>query len=160
MPGPLRSSESPWGLDGLLEKDLSRVRTANVIMKNTITVVRAPIKARVPFIVENPQSSIMWWLPEIKAMLQHKDVVTVDTHFCQWGTRWKKATKFMCFFLGDAAHVLGRRCHARGCICSRTGRPHVLLTGSSSSGAFWSQIAQPYPPALANNLAAVLCHTT
>ena len=160
MPGPLRTSESPWGLDNLLEKDVIRLHMANLIMKNTITVIRALLKARVPFIVENPQSSIMWWLPEVQTMLEHSDVVTIDTHFCQWGTRWKKATKFMCFLLGASANVLGKRCYARGCVCSRTGRPHVLLTGTSKSGAFWSQIAQPYPPALAKSLATVLCCNT
>ena len=135
-PGPLRSSELPWGLPGLTDKDQARLDNGNAIMRATLNFLRCCVRCKVPFILENPQSSILWWLPEVLELAAVPQAQFVVTHFCQWGTPWKKATKFLCFRCPTAEANLNRLCHARGCICSRTQQPHVVLSGANkrSSG--------------------------
>ena len=157
-PGPLRSSELPWGLprSAMSEKDQARLDNGNAIMRATLTFLQCCVRCKVPFILENPQSSIMWWLPEIIELAAVPQAQFVVTHFCQWGTPWKKATKFLCYRCPTAEANLNRLCHARGCICSRTQQPHVVLSGANKGGILWTRLAQPYPTPLAKALGRTL----
>ena len=93
-----------------------------------------------------------WWLPEVQLLCQapHTNLLTLD--FCQYGAAWRKRTHFLTGFLDlqDTAR-LTKVCSGRP-ICSRTGKPHIQLTGSYK-GKRWTQIAQPYPAALNKALA-------
>ena len=64
MPGPLRSSEEPWGLTTLTGRDQEKLDLGNAITRCTLRIVVALERYKIPYIVENPQTSILWWLPE------------------------------------------------------------------------------------------------
>eukprot|EP00959_Pyramimonas_sp_CCMP1952_P128116 2679389-Pyramimonas_sp.AAC.1 len=49
-------------------------------------------------------------------------VLDVITHYCGWGTAWKKPTRFRTFLLPDAER-LRKGCTGRG-FCSFTGEAH------------------------------------
>ena len=51
---------------------------------------------------------------------------------------------------------LRKRCKARGNICSRTGKPHVVLQGTTQQGVWLTSVAQPYPYRLASAIAVAL----
>lgn len=99
----------------------------------------------------------MFLVPEVIAIMNNKNVSVVDVDFCQFGTAWRKPTKLVCGFIDqqDLAR-LGKRCHAVGGLCSRSGKKHFQLTGTGPGGICWTRIAQPYPRKLANSLAHCL----
>jgi len=157
MPGPLRSTSRPWGLDKLPDKAQAHLEQGNRILVAALLVLSFLEHHHVPYLIENPLTSILWCLPEIRHLCEQPHVRTVHTHMCQWGTRWKKATRFLASRLPvDLVDALGRRCRFINKVCSATGEPHVHLTGSSRGGAFKTKQGQEYPPALARQLAKIL----
>ena len=101
---------------------------------------------KVPYVLENPASSKAWFIPQIQAHIRQQHIQFITNDFCQFGARWKKATSYICGHI-DALDLarLQRRCSGRG-YCSRTGRPHVQLTGSHPSGVPMTKFAEPYTP--------------
>ena len=90
-------------------------------------------------------------------MLARRDVHVQVTHFCQWGTPWRKATTFMFYNMDPSSTIaISRRCAPRGNICSRTQEPHKVLRGCNEQNVLWTHIAQPYPCSLARCLARIL----
>eukprot|EP00959_Pyramimonas_sp_CCMP1952_P402981 8444132-Pyramimonas_sp.AAC.1 len=73
---------------------------------------------------------------------------------CQWGTPWKKPTRF----LGDRVSLqpVARECHGK--LCSRTRRKHTSIHGLAAGGGFKTKAAQRYPPALCEALARCFDH--
>ena len=70
---------------------------------------------------------------------------------CAFGTAWRKRTRVMYVHLN--LDVLSRcKCTGRG-LCSFSHQPHRALEGKTPSGAFWTKIAEPYPPRLSSALA-------
>ena len=98
---------------------------------------------RVPATVEHPLTSRLWLAPPLLRFLNAKRTVAVTTHFCQWGERWMKPTRFAGCFV-DLAPI-NKTCHMHGKLCSRTHQEHNVLAGQAPSGAFWTHIAEPYP---------------
>eukprot|EP00959_Pyramimonas_sp_CCMP1952_P119801 2504940-Pyramimonas_sp.AAC.1 len=94
---------------------------------------------RVPCIIENPLTSMFWILPEVLRLSAHPRVSIHRADLCQVGTRWRKATKFMlCNIPEEGGRSLEPfKCSGRG-VCSRTGRPHIELSGKAPSGKFWT----------------------
>ena len=157
MPSALRSSSEPWGLSDLSPDEQSKVDDANRITRNTLKVIRCLVRNGIPFILENPLGSIIWLLPEMVALSKRIDVSIVVTHFCQWGVKWMKPTKLLCFNLdADETSTLQRLCCRRKGLCSKSGLPHPPLSGTNKEGHFWTRLAQPYPHELAAELAHVL----
>ena len=112
-----------------------------------------------PWVVENPQSSRLWLCPGFVALMKQTNVQFVSFHMCQFGSKWRKATSILCGNIPE--HMLSdlrRTCSGRGGLCSRTGKPHLVLSGSSPSGVPWTKIAQVYPRRLCVALAKLLCH--
>ena len=102
-------------------------------------------------------TSRLWVLPPMMKLLKKPQVHVVDVDFCQFGTRWRKSTKLV-FGNVQAEALEGlakRRCHGRGC-CSRTGKPHIVLSGTAPNGKFWTLIAQPYPKQLCDMIVQAL----
>ena len=119
--------------------------------------MRLCLKYDVPFILENPQTSFLWDLPELQALVNRSDCYVRVLDFCQFGTKWKKPTRFL--FGGipwSDSEPLQRRCEARGGRCSRTGQKHLILEGPGPDGRPWTRTAQPYPLELCRMLAWVL----
>ena len=155
-PPPLRTNEFPWGLEGLSAVDCEKVRVGNVLTRFTLKLIRLCLQMRIPCVVENPLTSMFWVLPEVLRLLACPHVKLERIDVCQFGTRWRKATRFMlCNIPDDARKLLEPfKCSGRG-VCSRTGRPHLELSGKAPNGKFWTLIAQPYPRRLCKKLAEV-----
>ena len=148
-PPPLRSRELPWGLPGLSEKDVERIRVGNLLARFTIRYALLCLEHLVPFMIENPMTSRLWVLPRMLKLLQKPGAHVVDVDFCQFGTRWRKSTKLVFGNVpAEALEGLAKcRFHGRGC-CSCTGKPHLVLSGTAPNGKFWTLIAQAYPKQL------------
>ena len=112
----------------------------------------------VPWILEQPQRSLMWKRPEIEKLIASTGAFSITTEQCQWGRKWRKATRFL---LGGVdpqdAESLARRCPPG--ICTRTGRPHLHLQGRTAAGTAVTAIAAEYPPALCKALVRILAIT-
>ena len=110
FPSAIRSNEFPWGVPALSGKDADLLRSANLIMRYTLSLIRVMIQHRIPFIIENPQASMLWMLPELKRLIARQDVCIIDAHFCQWGARWKKPTRLLCFNVDPtSAAIFGKK---------------------------------------------------
>ena len=69
--------------------------------------------------------------------------------FCQWSKPWRKRIRFLSFFMDLSAAE--RRCTSGNGICTRTGKPHMILCGRQD-GRFLTSIAEPYPSRLCSKL--------
>ena len=98
---------------------------------------------------------MFWKLPEILHWTSQKNSFMMVTDLCQWGTPWKKPTSiWFAFFDKSLVNVGARRCHPRGCVCSRTGKAHIGLSGKAPGGLWRTLIAQAYPKKFASFLAS------
>ena len=154
----IRTKEHPWGLPKqfLSLVDQEKVRVGNNCFRAAIRIIRWLNEHSIPWILENPASSKCWYLPQLRKLENSPNCTVVISDFCQFGTLWRKRTKFLCGNLDtqDVARI-GRLCQGRG-TCDRTGRPHFQLTGSNHKGVPWTRIAQPYPAQLCKQLAFAL----
>lgn len=73
--------------------------------------------------------------------------------YCAYGECWKKPTTLMSHGINLAP--LAKRCFTTSKICSFTNRQHLALRGVNADGIFWTLVAQPYPPSLCAELAAL-----
>ena len=153
----IRSRDFPYGLPNLPAHEQSKVETGNSCVRSALKIISWLDKRGIPWILENPRSSKMWYLPEMIRLLQSSHVRDVVTDFCQYGTIWRKRTRFICGNIcEDDLQRFNRLCHGPPGYCSRTGQKHFQLTGSNSHGTPWTLVAQPYPHVLCHHLAHAL----
>lgn len=157
----IRNRQHPWGIPGISDKDLAKVRVGNSCFKTCFKVIRLLDKFGVPWVLENPHGSKCWFLPQLAAFQQCSNVQTVVTDFCMWGTKWRKRTRLLVGNV-DPCDVgrLRKLCCGKKGFCSRTQKRHFQLTGSGPNGIPWTRIAQPYPTRLCHSLAHVLLSST
>lgn len=152
-PMPLRSDARPLGLDDLKPHDQVKVFIGNLFMRFSALLLRLARSFNFPATLENPARSRLWLCPPIKSLINKKFTQFAITHYCAWGTQWKKATGFLgihiCLDRLDNARCL---CAKRG-ICGHSGKPHVQLHGRDQFGNWLTKQAQPYPPKLCTALA-------
>lgn len=150
-PGPLRSPDHIWGLPGLRKHDRYKLAEGNELFGFTMHIIRLCLAYRVPFILENPLSSMAWAMPPLIHLQRQHSLQVCDLDFCQYGEIWKKPTRLL--FYGIDISSLAIRCTGQKHMCSRTRRQHWPLTGRDASGVFWTLRAQPYPFALCSSFA-------
>ena len=152
-PPPLRSNDRPLGLDNLKPHDQLKVMMGNLFMRFSAALLILGWRLRVPGTLENPERSRLWLCPPIKAVLRKRDVQFAVTHFCGWGTPYRKATAFLGVHLNlDRLDNVRCRSSKRG-ICQYTGNHHVQLHGRNAEGQWLTKLAQPYPHRMCNALA-------
>ena len=151
------------GLPGLSEKDADKVRVGNALTRTTVMLCRLCAEFGVAWALENPRTSRLWLCPALRRLRATRwrgaglrpEAVHLD--FCQCGESWKKGTTFL--YHGIDFSGLLRRCRMKGGRCSRTGKKHLVLSGTDSSGQFLTRKAQPYPLELCKEIAAIVrCH--
>ena len=150
-----RSREHVMGLPGLSPKDSLKVLIGNSLMQFAASILQLCLQMRIPVVLENPHSSRVWQAPPIARLLNHALARQTVADFCQYGVPWRKRTRFLSFWV-DLAPV-GALCKACNGVCSRTGIPHVELSGKASPAPgqakeFRTKIAEPYPRPLCNAL--------
>ena len=148
-----RSQHHLWGeLASLNPKAREKVLQGNAHAHFTMRVLQQV--ADQPLAVaglENPAGSVIWQLPEMRALEKGSRFHHSICHYCQYGTRWQKPTRLL-FVGGDKALAPHRMCKRKGKTCSKTGLPHLQLGGGRrhpSSGKELTKLATEYPPQLA-----------
>ena len=152
-PPPLRSDAYPKGLPTLKGHDLVAVEGSNRLVRVTAVGYAIADGAGAANVVENPWGSFLWMLDDIEEVLDQSGAARVLVDFCGYGTPYRKSTKFA----GTLRNLpsLHRQCRSWRC-CSFSGRPHVSLTGRHDQGIFRTKLADAYPVALCDALAALV----
>ncbi len=157
MPVALRGSADDQflGLQGLSEPDTQKLQTGNELAVWTAKTIKLAIRHRVPVILENPASSMLWLFPPIRQLLKLGTSSVVD--MCAFGTSYKKPTRLQTWHV--SLQALEQRCSGRGPSkpCQFSKRPHVPLSGPSSNCAWSTSSAAAYPPLLCSAVVGVLC---
>ena len=153
-PGPLRTPEHIWGLPSLSASDQRKLRQGNQLFLFTLRILDLCFQYKVPFVVENPLSSMAWEVPAFQRFMRRTGSQICDLDFCMYGQNWKKPTRLVYNFLDLSP--LSKRCKSASHVCSRTSRPHIPLKGLADNGKFMTLVAQPYPELLAEAFASLL----
>lgn len=154
---PICSAEQPWGMSQVSPADRERLDGGNRLARAVLRVIRACQKHRVPWLVDNPNSSYLWATSEFRRLLKIRGVDESRLDMCAFGRPWKKRTRIL------SAHVpegLRQSCLERGSVCRFEGLPHRILSGSAAGGTPWTKVAEAYPPRLARVLARILAEQT
>ena len=142
-PGPLRTLGYLHGLPTLNKRDRAKVLEGDELLRFMLRILRLCISNKVPFIVENPLTSMLWDMAEMHTFILAHNPSFVSLDYCAYGEPWKKPTKLM--YSGIDLSSLGKRCQSCNHVCSFTHKRHVPLRGVNEDGIFWTLIAQPYP---------------
>ena len=150
----VRTRDYPWGLPNLPDHELQKVIVGNKCIKCALLIIKWLDSKKLPWVIENPHSSKIWFLPPLQRLQKARHTEVVVTDFCCYGTRWRKRTRLLCGNIDEADLMrLRRMCRGPPGICERTGLPHFHLTGSNRHGVPWTTVAQPYPVKLCHQLA-------
>ena len=148
----LRSTEYPLGLPTLNERDQLRVDAANWVTKCATLLLSLASRLGIPWVMENPQSSLIWKVPAVQQLSRRAHCEDTLLHQCQFGTPHKKNT-----ILKSAGMVamwkLERRCCPVLGLCSFSDQPHVHLSGKVHNVCRTAHAAA-YPKGMAEQLAA------
>ena len=155
-PQMLRSNEFIYGLKVLrYESERHKIVNGNKTMAAAARVARACLRMNVPFVIENPKTSMLWLANEMLALKARKACRFFQSDFCLWGMPWRKPTGFLSGHCGGAISRVERIC--QNGTCKRTGGKHIVLAGVDPvSKCFWTHIAEQYPRGLAAALARML----
>ena len=150
-PPRLRSPDEPGGLSTLVrDTDREAVDLGNLLVAFMVTMASVSILHLVPWSMENPAQSYAWLVAAMQRLLRRRRVVQTVAEFCQFGTPWRKSTRFVTFLV-DFSAIGEKRCTGR--VCARTARAHLQLCGKAACGTFRTKIAEAYPPALCRMIA-------
>ena len=96
-PQPLRSDERPEGLAPrhMTPLDSLKVQKGNEIANFCAKIANYCLDERKLFSIENPSGSLIWEMPDMKAVCRREGVNMVDFHACMWGSSRDKRTTFM-----------------------------------------------------------------
>ena len=155
LPPPLRSSSQLWGLSGVSARDAERIKVGNAQARWALRTYEAARKAGIPFIIENPFSSMLWLLPGFRRALARDSTIVIN--YCSFGCAWKKPTRLLAcnLHLGPLGkHV----CVPRG-PCLYSGQPHQVLSGySKEHRRLWSAVASAYPHKMCQAVVKLALH--
>ena len=147
LTGRLRSTTEPWGkTPDLIEAQRAKVKAASKIVRAVLKTVKLFHEHGVPWIVENPDTSLMWHFPFFRDIVKDPAVTVGTVGSVQIPTRVAEENSFICGNI--AADDLGRPHNG--------GAKHFQLQGQSPSGVLWTTIAAAYPAGMASALAHAL----
>lgn len=152
----LRSRAAIWGLprESLAPHRLPTLDTGNQTLLVTCGLIRACLKFKVPCMLENPASSLLFHAPPMQSLLSHEQCVQQVCTLCAYGAKWRKLTRVAAWNV--ASNPFSRQCSGRQGKCSFTSRHHVRLSGNAPGGIPWSRIAGAYPARFGREAAGAL----
>ncbi|CAE7317250.1 unnamed protein product [Symbiodinium sp. CCMP2456] len=154
----IRSRRFPWGIPSrfLSEKEIADIRLGNACFRSCFRILQALDEHRVPYILENPDTSKAWYLPQMRRQLALPWAKYIRSDFCCFGTPWRKRTGFLCGHVPcEDLTRLSKVCSSVNHTCDLTGKKHVRLTGNRH-GIPLTKWAEPYPQRLCTALAFAL----
>ena len=153
----IRSRAEPWGVSEPIkpfsDNDWEALKSGNLQARRILKLINYIHVLGVPWAVENPVSSILWWVPGFLKLANDPKVYVKMVDQCAFGTPWRKRTRLMfgnCDY-ADISLCDQHVCSGRG-LCSFSNKRHVELEGKRMTAQ-----AQTYPPRLSQLLAKILC---
>ena len=134
------------------DRDQRRVDAANLVTKCAISLLTIARRLGIPWVLENPQSSLIWRLPALQQLSRRACCEDTVLHQCQFGTPYKKPTILKSSGM-VAMWKLERRCCPILGLCSFSNQPHVHLSGKVQNVCRTAHAAA-YPRPMAEQLAA------
>ncbi|CAE8630360.1 unnamed protein product [Polarella glacialis] len=155
-PPPLREDTGPelWGRFDLHHIDKNKVALGNRLLFVTGYFMCLCSTFGIPGYVENPFHSRCWLTQFFRDVSKSIQAHSHEVHYCQYGTRWKKPTRFLMW--GKFVELwCPKQCHSHSHKCTRTGQSHIVLSGKVD-GKYRTLLAQPYPKLLCEELIRTL----
>ena len=131
--GKIRFRRCPWGLPGLTPRLEQQVAVGNRLTKAALVVLRACLRSKTPCVCENPATSRLFLLPEMRRIMSLPQAQYHVVDMCQYGASWRKPTGllFVNFDRDAVNRCVKPRCTPTGCVCSRSHNRHLVLSGNS-----------------------------
>ena len=152
----LRTKAEPLGLASpalpFSQHELGLLKAGNAEARGVARLVRFLHAQGVPWIIENPWSSNIWYSPAFEGLrrLEGTSLVAVDQ--CSCGTAWRKRTGLLCGHLSPVALESLERLSCSGRrVCQYSGQPHLELVGKRMTTR-----AAEFPARLSRALARAL----
>ena len=149
-PPPLRSKEFLTGVPGLSFSDMQAVQLGTRFLEISLLWGALVLAQNGFFSLENPESSMLWLMPQIVDFVVHWCPVFAEVHMCQYGSKHKKPTSFM--HAPDFLAGLSRSCPGSTAL-----HVHEELSGkvqlADGSWIYKTKLAQVYPEALCDQFA-------
>ena len=154
---PLRTRARPMGRADLLPHEAAKVRVGNRTFHFSCDVIELCLELRIPVFMENPAGSMIWKARRLQRLIRQPGCQLTTFDCCQYGSPWRKRTSVAAWGAVDLSR-LQRRCAGRRGLCSRTNRPHVILTGHSD-GVHLTAQAAAYPPPFCREVSKLIEHS-
>jgi hypothetical protein len=117
-----------WGLVGVSEVDLERVREGNAQARWAARLFLLFAALGAPIAIENPSSSLVWFTPVFRRLLAKFRSVEFDC--CAFGAKYRKRTRIL-YANWNLDGLKGKICGGRGGHCTFTHEKHFELVGGS-----------------------------
>ena len=151
-PPPLRDDcENLWGFADLHPHDRTKVSLGNELLFTSKFYIDLACHLSIPWVMENPYTSRIWLTPQALA-LKTFGARLHETHFCCFGTPWRKATGLLEWGF-PSLQACALTCQPLGGRCQHSGKRHVALSGRDEEGRWRTHVAQPYPRLLCAQIA-------
>ena len=155
-----RPDGNVWGHNCQVSENASKsVEIGNGCMRRALQIIALLNERGIPWLLEHPRTSRMFKLPEVIRLMNHPKVLATFLDQCQFGSAWRKSTTILTGNVEEQdLQKLVKQCrpHRRG-LCSRTGKPHVILRGGCPRiGKPMTHFAAAYPQRVNNMLGHIL----
>ena len=87
----------------------------------------------------------------MRRLLKLDGVRFIEFDMCQYNTSWGKGTRMLVWGTWSE-HFPAKKCQGHGAVCSRTHRPHIMLS-AVANGRFRTSAARVYPSASTDQMA-------
>ena len=157
----IRSRAEPWGVahprKPLSDLDVGRLREGNDQVRKLLKFLKLLHRLRIPWCIENPANSVLWWVPQLRRYLNCRRVNEVVVDQCSFGRPWRKRSRLW-FGNCDAVDVEAlETCRCEGKQrCSFSAKKHIQLTGTAPNGKAWTVLAQAFPKKMCSRIAHIL----
>ena len=152
---PIRDRLQPWGVHhSLLSKsETADIERDNQCLQACLRIIRELDRFRIPYLLAQPASSKVWWLPEVVAQQSKAFTEVVASDTCQFGTKWRRRLCFLAgHFESEDLHRMRLTCSGPHKLCSRTSCAHSPLTRRTQS-TLRTPVAAQFPSMLCTAIA-------
>lgn len=138
----------------MAETVLIKIIIGNGTMFFTARCVLECVKQGIPCSLENPGGSRLFHAPPIAKLIDDDCCSSTVVDQCMFGTPWRKRTR-ICFW--NAGKHVNQLCKGSRGLCSKTGKPHRILSGRDPcTKQLLTATAAAYPANLAKYIGSSL----